>query len=244
MTVGDTRLFVGNTEHDGGAVGFALQGVEMDAVVCQGALPIGPSFEITAATGSLIRSLDGKPVAEAIGELLQELSQKAHGSEGVGVMAGLTVPIRPAVADPLIQVSSSSTATQLIRSITGYSAPSSVLAVGAAPELLETAGVRLQLHAFSAENARTEFEASAAALARRSASRGGLMVSCLGRGEALYGESGVETRALATALRRPVGVAGMFGCGQIAPVGARTFFHSYATTVAMLRDREEAPARR
>ena len=68
------------------------------------------------------------------------------------------------------------------------------------------------------------------------------MMSCCGRGEALYGESGVETAALHSALRRPVSLAGMFAGGQIAPVGARTFLHTHTTTVAMLRDQQQAPA--
>ena len=43
---------------DGGAVGLALTGVAVDTLVCSGALPFGPSFEITAAEGNLIRELD------------------------------------------------------------------------------------------------------------------------------------------------------------------------------------------
>ena len=56
LTVGDGRLYVGGQEHDGGAVGLALRGVHMEAMVCQGALPVGPSsFAITASEGNVIR---------------------------------------------------------------------------------------------------------------------------------------------------------------------------------------------
>ena len=287
VTVGDSRLFVGETQHDGGAVGLALTGVEVDTLVCHGALPFGPSFEITAATGAMVRELDGRPVGEVIGPLLQEVAA-AQGAaaavggsgggrvvataasdgngatapaaaaaassllENVGIMAGITVPDRPAVAaagagnggNGAGLSSSSSAATPsspsssspsvVLRAITHYSEPSSVLGVGVCPEVLCAPGARLQLHTFSAANAREELTASAEALARRSTSAGGLMVSCLGRGEALYGEPGVETRALSLAMRRPLALAGMFCGGQIAPVGSRTFFHTYTTTVAML----------
>ena len=43
----DDRLWLGGTSHQGGSVGLALSGVHMDALVCQGAAPVGPAFEIT-----------------------------------------------------------------------------------------------------------------------------------------------------------------------------------------------------
>ena len=63
---------------------------------------------------------------------------------------------------------------------------------------------------------------------------GGLLVSCLGRGEGLYGVAGVETAALRAALG-PVELGGFFAGGEIGPVGSRTFVHTYTTTIAMLR---------
>ena len=53
---GEGRLWVGGTEHDGGAVGIALSGVQMHALVCQGATPVGSPLEIgEVQAGSLIR---------------------------------------------------------------------------------------------------------------------------------------------------------------------------------------------
>jgi len=60
------------------------------------------------------------------------------------------------------------------------------------------------------------------------------MVSCLGRGEALYGESGVETSALKAAFGQDIALAGFFAGGEIGPVGSRTFVHTYATTLGIL----------
>ena len=66
--------------------------------------------------------------------------------------------------------------------------PRQVLAVGVTPELLREPGARLQLHAFSARNARAELAQKAGVLAARAGGGGGgLMMSCLGRGEALSG---------------------------------------------------------
>ena len=76
---GEGRLWVGGTEHDGGAVGIALSGsVQLEALVCQGATPVGPSYEVTAVeAGSLVRSLDGVDVAAALRPTLEQLDRKS-----------------------------------------------------------------------------------------------------------------------------------------------------------------------
>lgn len=126
ITAGDTRLFVGEKEHDGGAVGLALNGVQVETLVCHGSLPVGPSFEITTAQGNQIQRLDGRPVGEVVGPLLREIWQQADSPEAVGVMAGITVPSRPAVGGAATGESGGS--SQVIRAVVGYSEPSSVRA--------------------------------------------------------------------------------------------------------------------
>ena len=68
---------------------------------------------------------------------------------------------------------------------------------------------------------------------------GGFMVSCLGRGEPLYGEAGVETAELKAALGDSAALAGFFAGGEVGPVGARTFVHTYTTTIGLLRDKQQ-----
>ncbi len=116
----------------------------------------------------------------------------------------------------------------------GYNKDHSFLAIGASPDLLEAAA-RLQLHAFSEENARQELRASAAALAERGPLSGGLMVPCLGRGAGLYGEHDVEINELTRALG-PLALTGFLAGGEIGPVGSRTFVHTYTTTIGLLRE--------
>ena len=82
---------------------------------------------------------------------------------------------------------------------------------------------------------------------------GALMVSCLGRGRYLYGETGVETKAFAAAFARkkvgqgksdgeaegpvPPPMAGFFAGGEIGPVGYRSYTHSYTSSLAVFRPR-------
>lgn len=243
---GDGRLYVGDAEHDGGAVGLALSGsVQLDALVCQGATPIGPSYRVTSVeAGSLIRELDGMPVAEALQPALEEW--RASGGEGA-LMAGISVDGAAKAklessALPLAPLPGTAhEATYVVRQIMGYFPNESALAVGASSGLLEApgGGVRLQLHAYSATNARAELRARAAALAAESPAphSGGLIVSCAGRGEALYGEAGVETAVLREELGSTCELGGWFANGEIGPVGRRSVVHTFTTTVALLRDR-------
>ena len=193
----------------------------MDALCCQGALPVGPSFAISASEANIIRELDGRDVAEAVDGILSQFSEPPRAGNQV-VMAGISVPTRPAAAMPppaadddhasnaaAAAFASSSQCAYVVRSIVGYSRAHSALLVGASPELLHAPGARLQLHAFSAANARSEVQAAAAALATRAAGggyntggyAGGLMVACVGRGASLYGEEGVESAEVAEELR-------------------------------------------
>ena len=239
LTVGDGRLFVGARQHDGGAVGLALPDIDFHAVVCQGALPVGPSFEISASEVNMIRALDGGTVGSALGDELEQLLITNSSS----LMAGVSVPMRPAAggghasggAAEVGPVSS----PYVVRAILGYSQAHSALIVGASPELLEAPGARLQLHQFSADNARREVSASAAALAKRvgggaAPPLGGLYISCVGRGPSLYGERDVEGALLQSELGGPLELAGLFAGGEIGPVGCRTFVHTFTTTMGLL----------
>lgn len=262
---GDGRLYVGGAEHNGGAVGVALSGrVQMDALVCQGATPVGPSYRIThMEAGSLVRELDGLDVSTALRPALEEW--EAAGGEG-SLMAGISVdPTARAARRPDEEHDggggrgggerggggsglSRHEASYVVRQITGYFPKESAIAIGASADLLEAPGgeVRLQLHAYSARNARTELSARAAALRAAApetvSHHGGLIVSCAGRGEALYGEAGVETAALREELGAETALAGWFANGEIGPVGRRSVVHTFTTTVALLRSREAEQA--
>ena len=226
---GDGELYMGTRRFDGGAVGLALQGVEMEARSFQGAVPVGPSHEVTHCDGNLIHALDGQPVGAVLGETIE--SFMAQPTERT-LMCGISVPARA----PAARRGAEHTPAQheyVVRQLLGFSRTQSVLAVGASPELLTAPGTRVQLHAFSAETARSELSRR---MPRHDDLAGGLMVSCLGRGEALFGQTGVETAAFKAA-HPNLSLTGLFAGGEIGPVGARTFVHTYSTTVGLLRPR-------
>ena len=196
---GGSELFVGDRRYDGGAVGLALQGIDMEARSFQGAVPIGPSYEITACDGNIVHALDGRPVGEVLTDSIERFAAQP-GQSTANLMCGVSVPGRAAAARGASADANESSAHEyVIRALLAFSKPHSVLAVGASPDLVSAPGCRLQLFAFSADAARAEMRAGA----RRMSSEGlcgGLMVSCAGRGEGLYGEWGVETAELHAAL--------------------------------------------
>ncbi|EOD26893.1 hypothetical protein EMIHUDRAFT_114865 [Emiliania huxleyi CCMP1516] len=200
LTVGDSRFFVGATEHDGGGVGLALCGVDLEPL---GARPVGPSFSITESDGNVIRALDGMEVTAALEPVLKEFSS-AKGD----LMAGASVPGSLPPCHPARQELRASAAA-LAAATGGGAAPAGGLMVPRRPErgMVNTEPV-----------------------------------PCVGRGAALYGEEGVESAVLqqsmgSLALADHAPPAGFFAGGEIGPVGARTFVHTYTTTVGLLRAR-------
>ena len=112
------------------------------------------------------------------------------------------------------------------------------------PELLQV-GTRVQLHAYGRSAAIDDMEAHVAQLVKIHRANGvqpfgQLMVTCLGRGEQLYGDEGVETATLADAWLPNeilIPTAGFFAGSEIGPVGYRSYTHSYVTSLALFRPR-------
>ena len=221
----ESDLYLGGDALDGGVVGLALRGATLDAVVGQGATPVGPAFRVTACEGNVVRALDGSDVGAALDPVLADWNPMMG-----DLKIGVRVPTRtaadggPAPAD--------APDAYVVRQLLGVNRETSALAIGAAPDLLAAEDVAIQLHAFGPRAAKRELEDAAA---RLKGGAGGLLVPCVGRGPALYGEADVESRALAAALGRELDLAGFFANGEIGPVGARTFVHTFSTVVGLLR---------
>jgi small ligand-binding sensory domain FIST len=221
----ESDLYLGGDALDGGVVGLALHGTALEAVVGQGATPVGPAFKVTACEGNVVRSLDGSDVGAALDPVLADWNPMMG-----DLKIGVSVPTRPAADGGPAPADAPD--AYVVRQLLGMNREASALAIGAAPDLLAAEDVAIQLHAFGPQAAKRELEDAAA---RLKGGAGGLLVPCVGRGPALYGEADVESRALAAALGRELELAGFFANGEIGPVGARTFVHTFSTVVGLLR---------
>ena len=79
-------------------VGVALQGdIEVDTLVCQGARGFGPEYEITDCEGSAVLSLDGRPAAEVIEDVMaHSVTAKASlPTDTLHVLAGVVLDPSP-----------------------------------------------------------------------------------------------------------------------------------------------------
>lgn len=72
---------------------------------------------------------------------------------------------------------------------------------------------------------------------------GAICVTCNGRGKRLFGKAGHDSTRIAAGLFPEVAspaIAGMFGAGEIGPVGDRSYLHGHSACVAILRPGREA----
>ena len=88
---GAGALFFGDEVAEDGAVGLRLEGVETLPCVSQGAAPIGPELEITAADGHVIVELEGAPALERLREVIVGLDEQERSMIGGGLLVGLAV---------------------------------------------------------------------------------------------------------------------------------------------------------
>lgn len=226
-TPGRGALFCQDAVHREGAVGFALTGdVQLDTVVAQGCRPIGAPMVVTRCQENFIIELDGIRAGEVLADVFSKLSPADQELFQTSLHLGLVIEEtgrgRFARGD------------FLVRNILGIDAGAGVLAVGA--RLTEHQVVQFHLR-----DAHTSAEDLAAVLGeyQRQAPEapvGGLLFSCMGRGENLYGEPDHDSRVAAEQLG-PVPLGGFFCNGELGPVLGRTFLHGYTSAFGLFRPR-------
>ena len=85
---GEAALFLDDQVLSDGAVGVALEDVEMLPCVSQGAAPLGREVTITAAEGNVIHELAGRPAIETIESIVSELDLHQRGADRRWAAAG------------------------------------------------------------------------------------------------------------------------------------------------------------
>jgi small ligand-binding sensory domain FIST len=219
---GEAALFLGDEVLTDGAVGVALEGVDVRPCVSQGAAPLGREVTITAGEGNLIRELAGRPALQMVELLISELPPRERRLVAAGLLMGIVIdPGKPEYGQ----------GDFLVRGVVGADPETGSLAVGTTIE----PGQVVRLHARDARSAdedlRRVLRLQIASLGGR-APVGALVFSCNGRGRAMFGEpdhdAAVVERELAGAP-----AAGFFAAGEIGPVGSRSYLHGFTATVAL-----------
>lgn len=213
-------LFHGDRRARDGAVVVTLDGdVAVDTIVAQGCRPIGAPMVVTKGLGNVILELDGAPAVAALLELIAMLPPADRELCRHSLFIGLAPDgARLGRRDVLV------------RNLVGCDRASGALTVAATVE----PGQIVQFHL---RDAGTSAEDLQELLAEPSApAAGALLFSCVGRGQALYGEPNHDSAAFARA-RGPVPLGGFFCNGEVGPVAGKTFVHGYTSAFALFRKR-------
>ena len=217
-----TPLFLGEDVVTEGAVGVRFDGVEILPCVSHGAAPIGPELTITAAEGSVIGELAGRPALEKLRETIESLPVEDLRLVQSGLLMGIVIE---ANKPEYVQ------GDFLVRGLVGADPDTGQVAVGTPVR----PGQVVRLHARDARSAdrdlREALEARMAALGGR-VPAGALLFSCNGRGRGMFGHDHHDASALEHVLGGAP-AAGFFAAGEIGPVGGQYFLHAYTATLAV-----------
>ncbi|GAA0208232.1 FIST N-terminal domain-containing protein [Actinomadura nitritigenes] len=214
---GEARLFVDGDVYEDGAVGVVIGGaVTAATVVSQGARPIGPDMVVTKADENVLYELAGVPALEKLEQIVLELPEDEQELAGRGLLIGVAMD---EYADEHER------GDFLVRGVVGADTDSGAIAIGDVVDVGRT--VRFQVRDAGAA------EEELTALLERfdlAPVEGALLISCNGRGQAMFPDSDHDAKVLDRAFG-PAGVGGFFAAGEIGPVAGRNHVHGFTASI-------------
>lgn len=214
-----SRLFLDGRVHADGAVGVVMRDVEVASVVSQGCRPVGTPLTITAGERNRILELGGVPALDRLREVLQAADPDDRALlEAGGLQVGL-------VADEVRD--DYDTGDFVVRAVLGVDREEGALTIGD----LARVGRTVQFQVRDAGSAHDDLVARFAPVGPAA---GGLLFSCNGRGQRLFGTRDHDLEVVTGQVRGAM--AGAFCAGEIGPVGARSYVHGLTACVAVFGD--------
>jgi small ligand-binding sensory domain FIST len=194
----------------------------------QACRPLGNPVIVTRAEKNIIYELGGRRASDVFAEVAGEERMKDLRHAISSVFLGL--PMEPD-QDQIAQ------GQYLVRGIMGIDPESGAIAIGDEARtgqiltfaLREPIGAREDLMRMSNELQGNHYPASF-----------GMYFNCMARGKGLYGEEGVDSRALRSTLEG-VPFAGFFSGSEIAPICEKTYLHQYSGVLLLVSDPEAHP---
>jgi small ligand-binding sensory domain FIST len=212
-----------------GAAGLALKGnITMDTVVAQGCRPIGQPLSITACNTHYLTELDDRQAIEVLSQTYHELTpedQELLRSNGLFLGIASTEFVEEFNQGDF-----------LIRTVYNIDQTKGAIVIA---ETLRP-GQTVQFHLRDAKTAATDLQTM---LQRYQAqdgaphTAGGLLFTCTGRGQHLYGHPDHDSN-LFTSIVGDVPLGGFFCNGEIGPVGPTTYLHGYTSAFGLFRPKK------
>jgi small ligand-binding sensory domain FIST len=216
---GGNRLVLDDEVFSDGAVGLALSGpTQVTTVVSQGCRPVGKPFVVTAAEGTIIHELAGRPAYEQLVAVVGGLDESDRSLATRGLHIGRVVDEYQVEFER---------GDFLIRDVMAADPKEGTVTVGDVVPIGSTIQFQVRDAASADEDLRELLDGQAA--------DGALLFTCNGRGSRFFGTSDHDA-ALVSKTLDGVPVGGMFCAGEVGPVGPRSFLHGYTASLALFHD--------
>ena len=215
-------VFLNGVTYYEGMVGMAMTGdIQFEIIVSQGCRPVGKPYVITKAESNVLYELAGRPALEVVQDLIQGLSPKDKKLAEFSLSVGLVMNEHQSVFKR---------GDFLIRNLVGFDPDANSLMVGS----LLKVGQTLQFQVRDAEASAEDFDHFLQEMkkAPKPSPRGGMLVSCCGRGRNFYGKPDHDAKAIQS-LQGPLPITGFFANGEIGPVGPKNFVHGYTSSLVI-----------
>jgi small ligand-binding sensory domain FIST len=200
-TLADTPVQVADQPTSGGLSGLLLAAdIPVMVTHSQGCSPVGPFHRITASEHSIIASLDGRRALDVLKDDVGEILARDLSRLGGYIHIALPVP-------------GSDTNDYTVRNLVGIDPKGGMIAVGEDVDI----GDRIMFVRRDPESAQQDFFTRLTSLKARIGGkpiRGGVFVSCIARGEAMFGEAGREVGLIQDVLG-DFPLAGFYANGEI-----------------------------
>ncbi len=196
---GDAMTIAGGVTRGGLSGVLFSERVGILTRLSQGCSPIGPHHVITEGQRNILMRLDGEPALDVLKQDIGEILARDLSRLGGYIFAGL--PIQ-----------GSDTGDYLVRNLVGIDPNHGLVAIG---DLVEP-GRELMFCKRDADTAREDLDRMLKGIKGRLSAppRGGVYVSCLGRGVNLFGPDSAELKQIQAALG-DVPIVGFYANGEI-----------------------------
>ncbi len=218
---GDSRLMLDGAVFDNGGVGVVLdRAAPVRVVVSQGCRPIGDPMTVTSAEGTTVRELAGRPALERLRDVVSALDTDDQALAVRGLHVGIA-------RDP--RVDGAHAGDFVIRGILGVDAQSGAVSVGDDVDV----GSLVRLHLRDADSADADLRTAVGLVGRDRAVAGAYLVTCNGRGGAMFTSSDHDAAIVREGLGT-MAVGGFFAAGEIGPVGGDNHLHGFTAVLLVV----------
>ena len=217
-------LIFDETVQERGAVVVVLYGdIQMEAIVAQGARPVGAPLVVTRCQENHIFELDGRPALRVMQAVYQTMTKEEQELFQRSPMVGLGLDGGREVVSEF-----------LVRGVVGVHRASGMFAAGWPVRNHQT----LQFFVRDAASASHELHEKLEEYRQKHGSpAGAVLFSCLGRGASFYGTENHDSELALSVLEVPA-VGGFFCSGEIGPVASHTHVHGYTSVFALFQTRQ------